>query len=152
MRFIVKAAQGVSEIAVASAFGGASEMALFAQLGPLIGQLPPDPLSNVVFAARILRVESSGLLGEIHHDRPGFKNRDRGTATHWLVVDDRRHPAIWRNLQKFGGELVPAADIDRFDRVKDPQLFKENDDLLAVSGRPEIEVDHRAFSCSTRNA
>src|SRR6185503_10476687 len=80
MRFIVEAAQGVGEITVFSALGGATEMALLAQLGTLIGQLPADPLSDIVFAARILRVEPSGLLGEIHHDRPGFENRNRGAA------------------------------------------------------------------------
>src|SRR5437764_3589849 len=36
MCFIVKAAKGVGEIAVVSALGGASEMALLAELGPLI--------------------------------------------------------------------------------------------------------------------
>ena len=58
--------------AVVSALGGASEMALLAQLGTLIGQLPADPLSDIVFAARVLRIELSSLFGEIHHDRPGF--------------------------------------------------------------------------------
>jgi hypothetical protein len=65
MRFIVKATQGVGEIAVVSALGGASEMALLAELRTLIGQLPADPLSDIKFAARVLRVEPSGLLGKI---------------------------------------------------------------------------------------
>ena len=69
MRFIVEAAKGVGKIAVVSALGGASEMALLAELRTLIGQLPADPLSDIVFVARVLRVELSGLLGEIHHDR-----------------------------------------------------------------------------------
>jgi len=123
-------------------------MALLPQLGTLIGQLPADPLSDIVFAARILRVEPSGLLGEIHHDRPGFEDRHRGAAAHRLVVEDRGHPAVRRNLQKFGSKLVPAADIDRFDRVREPQLLEKNYNLLAVSGRLEIEVNHWVFSCS----
>jgi len=61
--------KGVGKIAVVSALGGASEMALLAELGTLIGQLPADPLGNLVFAARVLRPEPSGFLGEIHHDR-----------------------------------------------------------------------------------
>src|SRR5215469_10108543 len=134
MRFIIKAALRVGEIAVVSGFGGASEMSLLPELGTLIGQLPADPLSDIVFAARILRVEPSGLLSEIHHDRPGFENRHRGAAAHRLVVDYRGHPAVRRNLQKFGSELVPAADIDRFDRVREPQLLEKNYNLLAVSG------------------
>ena len=79
---------------------------------------------------------------------PDFENRHRGAAAHRLVVDDRWHPAVRRNLQEFGSELVPAADIDRFDRVRKPQLLEKNNGLLAVSGRPEIEVDHWVFSCS----
>src|SRR4029077_14291666 len=109
MRFIVEAAKGVGKIAVVSALGSATKMALLAQLGTLIGQLPADPLSDIVFAARVLRAEPSSLLGEIHHDPTGLEKRDRGAAAHRLLVDDRRHSAVRRNLQKFGSELVPAA-------------------------------------------
>jgi len=108
-------------------------MALLAQLGTLIGQLPADPLSDIVFAARVLRVEPSSLFCEMHHDRPGFENRHQGAAAHRLVVDDRWHPAVRRNLQEISSELVSAADIDRFDRVREPQLLEKNDDLLSVS-------------------
>ena len=63
MRFIVEAAQDVAEIAVVSALGGASEMALLAQLGTLIGQLPADPLSDIVFARdRVRSLPGSGAL------------------------------------------------------------------------------------------
>src|SRR5260370_19952106 len=142
MCFIIKAAKGVGTIAVVSALGGGSEMTLLAELGTLIGQLPADSLGDLIFAARVLRPEASGLLGEIHHNRTGFENGNRGTSAHRLVVDDCRHPAVRGNLQKVGSELVPAADIDRLDRVGEPQFLEKNDDLLAVSGRPEIEVDH----------
>ena len=64
------------------------------------------------------------------------------------MVDDRRHPAVGRNLQKVGSELVAAADIDRLDRVRRPELFKQDDDFLAVSSRPEIQVDRGISSCS----
>jgi len=93
--FIVEAAQGVGQIAVVAALGGAPEMALLAELGALIGQLPADPLGDVVFAARVRRAEPSGLLGEIGHDRPGLEDRNRGTAPHRLVV--RRSPASGRS-------------------------------------------------------
>src|SRR5260370_10454124 len=141
MCFIIEAAKGVGKIAVVSALGGASEMNLLAELGSLIGQFAADPLGNLILAARVLRTEASGLLGEIHHNRTGFEDGDRGTSSHRLVVDDRRHPAVRGNLEKVGSELVPAADIDRLDRVGEPQFLEKNDDLLAVSGRPEIEVD-----------
>jgi hypothetical protein len=115
----------------------------------LAGMLWSKQYFFIDIAAGVLRTEPSGLFGEIHHDRPGLEDRDRGAAAHRLVVDNRRHPAVRRNLQKFGSELVPAADIDRFDRVWKPQFLQKNDDLLAVSGRPEIEVDHWVFSCSS---
>src|SRR6476646_1483515 len=80
-----------------------------------------------------------------------FRVAQRGAAAHRLVVDDRRHPAVRRNLQKFGSELVPAADIDRFDRVRKPQLFEKNDDLLAVSGRPRSLVfSYRGWAAQGR--
>ncbi len=102
-------------------------MALLAELGALIGQLPADPLGNIVFPARVRRAEPSRLLGEVGHDRPGFKDRNRGAAAHRLIVDDRRHPAVRRNLQKFGRELVAATDIDRLDRIGEPQFLEQND-------------------------
>jgi hypothetical protein len=49
------------------------------------------------------------------------------------------------DLQKLGRELIAAADVDRLDRVGNPELLEQDDDLLAVSGGPEIELDH-AFS------
>src|SRR5215471_11065382 len=135
---VVEPAKGIRKITVASGFGGAAEMALLAELGALIGQLPADPLGDLVFAARVLRPEPPGLLGEIHHDRSGFEDRDRGAPSHRLVVDDRRHPAIGRNLQELGSELVATTDIDRLDRVEKPELLEQDDYLLAVSSRPEI--------------
>src|SRR6516225_9834660 len=46
-----------------------------------------------------------------------------------------------------GGELIAAADVDRFDRVRQPELFEKDDGLFAVSGRPEIQVNHGISSC-----
>src|SRR5438309_432411 len=86
VRLVVKAAKGVGKIAVVAALGGASEMALLAELRTLIGQLPADPLGDLVFAARVLRPEPPGLLGEIHHNGTGFENGNRGASSHRLVV------------------------------------------------------------------
>src|SRR5271170_2000567 len=113
-------------------------MALLAELWALIAKLPANPLRDIVFAARIRRKELSLLFGDVGHDCPGLEDRNRVAAAHRLVVDDRRHPAVGRNLQKFGGELVPAADIDRLDRVGEAQFLEQNDGLLAITGRPEI--------------
>src|ERR1700751_1885863 len=110
---VVKAAQGVGEIAMASGLFGAPKMTLLAEFRPLIGQLPADPLRDIVSAAHVLRIKASGLFGEIHHDRPGFEDRDRRAAAERLGVNDRRHPSIRRNPQKMRGQLITAADIDR---------------------------------------
>jgi hypothetical protein len=42
---------------------------------------------------------------------------------------------------------VHPADIDRLDRVRKPAFLQKNDNPLAVSGRPEIEVEHRVLRC-----
>src|SRR6266446_1344039 len=120
-------------------------MALLAELGALIAQLPADPLGDVIFFARFRWSKPSCLLSKVRHDGPRLEDGNRGAAAHRLVIDDRRHPAVWRNLQKVGGELVTAADVDRFDGVRKPAFLQQNDDLLAVSGGPEIKVDHRGL-------
>src|SRR5262249_19630491 len=109
---------------------------------------PADPLGNIISAAHILWIEASGLFGEIHHDRARFEDRDRRATAHRLIVDDRRHPAVWRNAQELGGELVAATDVDRLDGVRHPELFEQDDALLAVSRWPEIQVNHGISSCS----
>src|SRR5215472_17226578 len=147
MGLIVEAAQRIGEVAVASGLLGAPEMALLAELWALIGQLPADPLGNIVSAAHVLRIEASGLLGEIHHDRPGLEDRDRRAAAQRLGIDYCRHPAVWRDPQKMRGELIAATDIDRLDRVGHPELFEQYDGLLAISCGPKIQVDHGIFSC-----
>src|SRR5690242_19492843 len=135
MGLIVEAAQRVGEIAVVAGLGGAAEMTLLAELGALIGELPTDPLGGMVVATGVLPPTPSGLLGEIHHDRPGFEDRDRGTPAHRLVIDDRLHPAVGRNPQKLRRELVAAADVDRLDRVRQPKFLQKNNALFAVYGR-----------------
>src|SRR5438132_1352650 len=57
----------------------------------------------------------------------------------------RGQETVWRKLQKVGGELVTAADVDPFDGVRKPAFLQQNDDLLAVSGGPEIKVNHRGL-------
>src|SRR5207302_752457 len=113
VRLIVEAADSVGKIAVVPRLEGTPKMALLAELRALIGQLPADPLGNIVFFARFRWAKPSCLLGEIRHDGPRLEDGNWGAAAHRLVIDDRRHPAVWRNLQKVGGELITAADIDR---------------------------------------
>jgi hypothetical protein len=120
VRLIVEAADGVGKIAVVPSLESTPKMALLAELGTLIGQLPADPLGDIIFFARFRWTKPSCLLGEVRHDGPRLEDGNRGAAAHRLVIDDRRHPAVWRDLQKVGGELVTAADIDRLDGVRKP--------------------------------
>src|SRR5262249_8791073 len=104
-------AERAGQITLIARLPRAPGMALVAKPGGPIGQLPADPLGNIVSAAHILWVEASSLFREIHHDRARFEDRDRRTTAHRLVVNDRRHPAVWRNSQKVGGELIAFADV-----------------------------------------
>ena len=61
-------------------------MALLAEFGTLIGQLPADPLSDIVFAARVLRVEPSGFSARYIMIGPDSKIVI-GAAAHRLVVE-----------------------------------------------------------------
>src|SRR4029077_5568830 len=149
VRLVVETAKRVGEVAIRAARERPPEMALFAELGALIGKLPAYPLGDVVFSARVRWAEAAGFLGEVRHDRPGLEDRKRVAATHRLVVDNRRHPAVRGNLQKVGRELITSADVDRLDGVGKSELFEQDDNLFAISGRPEIKVEHSASSYST---
>jgi hypothetical protein len=70
------------------------------------------------------------LLGGIRHDGPRLEDGNRCAAAYRLVIDDRRHPAVWRDLEKVWGELVTTADIDRLDGVRKPAFLQKNDNLL----------------------
>src|SRR5439155_21281488 len=111
----------------------APKMALLAKLRTLLRQLPAEPIRDILFFARFRRANPSCLLSEIGHDGPRLEDGNRCAAAHRLVIDDRRHPAVWRDLQKVGGELVTTADIDRLDGVRKLAFLQKNDNLLAVS-------------------
>ena len=86
-----------------------AEMPAFAELRSLVGHLPDDPLRDLVLAAQILRPEAARLLGEVHHDRAGFENRDRFAAARRVVVDNDRHAMVRVHREKLGLELVASA-------------------------------------------
>ena len=60
-----------------------------------------------------------------------------------VVIDDRRHPVVRADREKFRLELVALADIDRDRAVFEPAFLEHDADLPAVRRRPVIEVDHR---------
>ena len=92
-------------------------MTALAELRPLIGHLPHDPLGDLVFAAQILRPEPPGLLGDVHHDRARFEHRDRRTAPFRVMIDHDRHAVVGVHLKEFRGELIAALDVAGDDLV-----------------------------------
>ena len=111
-------------------------MAALAALGPLVGHLPHHPLVHVVTNADILGIKPPGLLGDIHHHRPGLENADRLAPAERLVVHQGRHPVIGADAKKLVRELISLSDIARDHIVRHAALFQQNGDFLAVRGGP----------------
>src|SRR5215468_8876045 len=120
-------------------------MPAFAELRPLIGHLPNDPLSNFVFSACVLREETAFLFREVHHDRTRFEDADRRAAALRRMVDQHRHAMVGIDFQKVRLELIAAPDIAGDDLVVETELFEQNRNLLAVWRRPKVEIEHRCF-------
>jgi hypothetical protein len=80
--------------------------------------------------------------GEVHHDRAGFEDADRRSATLWIVVDQHGHAMVRVDLQKFGFELVPTPDIAWDEVVIETQLLEQNGDFFAVWRRPKMQIEH----------
>src|SRR5438105_668658 len=76
---------------------------------------------------------------DLHRARLG--ERERFSARSFLV-DHRRDLVVRRDGEKLGLELVAGADVDGVDAVREPGLLEHDVDLVAVRGRPGIEVDH----------
>src|SRR5208337_397954 len=140
VRFVGEAADGVGLVALL--VPETSEVPALAELRPLIGHLPEHPLIDLVAGAKVLRIEAPGLLREIHHDRAGLEDADRGPAVRRRVVYHRRHAVVRADLQKLVLELVPLADVGGHDGVGHAELFEEDRDLLAVRGRSVVKMNH----------
>ena len=123
---------------VALLIAQAPKMPTLAALGALIGHLPHQPLVDVVAPPHILGIEPAGLLGDVHHHRPGFKNADRLAPADGVMVNQGRHPVVGANLQKFVGELIATADIARNHVVGHAALFEQNGHLFAVRRGPIV--------------
>src|SRR3954470_6253735 len=82
----------------------------------------------------------------MQQDRAGLEGADRPAirTVRVVAIDDRRHPVVRADRQKFRLELVAFADIDRDRAVFETALFEHDADLPAVRSRPVIEVDHDA--------
>jgi hypothetical protein len=50
-------------------------------------------------------------------------------------------------LEKFGCELIAALDVARDDLVFEAAFLEQDRDLLAVRGRPVMQIDHRIVPC-----
>ena len=99
-------------------------MTALATLGSLVGHLPHQPLIDLVAAADILGIKLSGLLGDIHHHRPGLEDAERLAPAERLVVHQGRHPIIGADIEKLVRELIPLGDITRDHGVRHAALFQ----------------------------
>src|SRR3546814_18565170 len=63
-----------------------------------------------------------------------------------VCSSDLRHAVVGREFQEVGLELLALGDIDRLDRVGDAGFLEKQRDLVAVRGRPVIEIDHLGYS------
>ena len=73
---------------------------------------------------------------------PDSKTETGAAAVLWRAIDDGRNAIVRRNREEFRPELLALAYIDRQDPVRQPRLFEENRDLMAVRGRPIVKIDH----------
>ncbi len=89
-------------------------------------------MNRPVRSARWIRIAPDSKIGSRRHPRV-------------VVVDDRRHPVVRADRQKFGLELVAATDVDRDHAVFEAALLEHDRDLPAVRRRPIIKIDHRAL-------
>jgi len=58
------------------------------------------------------------------------------------VIDNRGHPAVRRDFQKVGSQLIATTNIDRLDLIRDGGFFEQNGNFFPVWSRPKIEIDH----------
>jgi hypothetical protein len=61
------------------------------------------------------------------------------------LIDHRGNAVVGRDRQKLRRELFALADVDRKDFVRQPGLFEEHRDLVAVRRGPVMKVDHGAI-------
>src|SRR5207302_6270206 len=117
------------------------EMVRLPQHRANVPHLEHGPLHHLPAIAQVLRQELAGLGGEVEQHRARLGERERFSARSFLV-DHRRDLVVRRDGEKLGLELVAGADVDGVDAVREPGLLEHDVDLVAVRGRPGIEVDH----------
>src|SRR5882762_2236902 len=106
-----------------------------------VPHLEHGPLHHLPAIAQVPGQELAGLGGEVEQHRARFGERERFSARAFLV-DHRRDLVVRRDGEKLGLELVARADVDGVDAVRQPGLLEHDVDLVAIRGRPGIEVDH----------
>src|SRR5579872_2602778 len=91
---------------------------------------------------RVGRHELAGLFAEIEQDRIAVENEG-------ALIVDRRHLAVWIDLEKFRLELVALAGVDRNEFAGQAGLFQEQRDLVRVWRTVEIEFEHSELSLAS---
>src|SRR2546425_2609540 len=106
-----------------------------------VSHLEHGPLHHLPAIAQVARQELAGLGGEVEEHRARLGERERFPARAFLV-DHRRDLVVRRDGEELRPELVARTDIDRVHSVRQPGFLEHDVDLVAVRGRPGIEVDH----------
>src|SRR3989441_624600 len=106
-----------------------------------VPHLEHGPLHHLPAIAQVARQEPAGLGGQVEQHRARLGERERFSARAFLV-DHRRNLVVRRDGEKLGLELVAGADVDGVYAVRQPGFLEHDVDLVAIRGRPSIEVDH----------
>jgi len=61
------------------------------------------------------------------------------------VIDNRGHPAVRRDFQKVGSQLIATTNIDRLDLIRDGGFLEQDGNFFPVWSGPEIEIDHLIY-------
>src|SRR5467141_2342168 len=106
-----------------------------------VPHLEHGPLHHLPAIAQVPGQELAGLGGQVEQHRARLGERE-GFSARAFLVDHRRDLVVRRDGEKLGLELVAGADVDGVDAVRQPGFLEHDVDLVAVRGRPGIEVDH----------
>jgi hypothetical protein len=121
---------------------------VLAQHWPQAAHLPVEPLEHVGAIAQFRRQKLPGLLGQVLQNGPRLKHTQGLATVGGFVVNDGGNAVVGGNGEKIWGKLFALANVDGLEAVGQGGLFEKNGDLVAVGGRPVVQVDHRMVGLS----
>jgi len=106
-----------------------------------VAHLEHHPLHHLPAQPQVRRQKFSGFRRQVEQHRARFGERER-LAARTVGVDHRGHLVVGRYLEELRLELVAGADVDRVHVVGRARFLEHDVDLVAVWGRPGVELDH----------